>query len=102
MRRERQSLARGLQAVSAERVFAPGATLSPVRKGKIGREFTGHVFEVAGPTAGEGGEPLVLRGSCVRGSRQKSYSFLLYVYAEEASKDPEMESVLASLRESER
>jgi hypothetical protein len=96
-----KNLARGLRDVSAERVFAPGADGEPVRKARVGRDFVGQSFEVGGNTRGEEPSPLTLHGYCVRGSHQRSFGFLVYVYRDDGEIGPEMEAVLGSLREPE-
>ncbi len=98
---EVKNIAKGLQTMSAERVFAPGAHLTGPEKERVGKGFTGHVFEVAGKTAGDGGVPAVLRGYCVRSGRQTSLAFLVYAWSGASAADTEMDAVLASLREPE-
>ncbi len=96
-----KNLARGLRDVSCERVFAPGAEASRVRKSKMGKGFVGQQFVITGTVPGDAREPLTLYGYCVRGSHQETYGFLVYAYADGGAIDVEMEFVLAGLREPE-
>lgn len=97
-----KSIAHGLQALSAARVFAAGAaTPAPARK-PFCKEFDGYCFEVKGATAGEKSEPLHLYGYVVRGGDQACYAALVYVYGKDDAAGPLVEALVASLREPER
>ncbi len=96
---EVKNIARGLQALSVERVFTPGPRTPAVKKTRIGDDLVGHGFEVWGTSNDEEPRPLVLRGACVRGSQQESLAVLVYVYADHGEIGEEMQSVLDSLRE---
>lgn len=94
-----KSIAQGLQALSAARVFAAGAaTPAPARK-PFCKAFDGFSFEVKGVTAGEKGEPLHLYGFVVRGGDQACYAALVYVYGKDDTESPMVEALVASLRE---
>ncbi len=94
-----KKIAEGLAAVSAERVFAVGAKSRPVKKAKVGKDFSGRCFSLTGTASGDEGGPLTLVGYCVRGDHQESFGFLVYIYDEDGEVGPEMESVLESLAE---
>ncbi len=94
-----KKIAEGLQGVSAERLFAPGAKKSGVPKAKVGKDFAGRTFRVSGKAAGADGGPLAVSGYCVRGAHQESFGFLVYVYDEGGEVGPEMEAVLSTLEE---
>lgn len=96
-----KNIARGLCDLSAVRVFGPGAERQDVRKARMGRDFVGQSFRVAGTTSGEKPAPLTLHGYCVRGSRQVTFGFLVYCYGADGEIDAETQAVLDSLRESE-
>ncbi len=103
---EVKNIAKGLQALTVERLFAPGARAPSPQKGGVGRDrqgkdLAGQVFEVTGSSAGEDSGPLAVRGYCVRGSRQASLAVLVYVFGGYGTLDPETEAVLAALHEPE-
>ncbi len=94
-----KKIAEGLQRVSAERVFAPGARSRSIKKTKLSKDFSGRWFSLTGTASSEEGNPLTLVGYCVRGGHQESFGFLIYIYEADGEVGPEMEAVLASLRE---
>ncbi len=94
-----KGLARGLQAISLERVFGAAARTAAPKKGKFGDGISGYQFSISGLTAGEEGRALSLHGYCGRGGRQSTHVVLIYVYAEGGALDVETEALLASIRE---
>lgn len=97
-----KSIAQGLQAMFVARVLAPGATApSPSRK-PFNRSMDGFVFETRGRAAtesGEPGEPLRIQGCVMRGHSQACYAALVYDFTQDEEPSPEIEAILASLRE---
>jgi hypothetical protein len=97
-----KSIAGGLQAMAAARVFAPGAkTPAPARR-PFCKELDGYAFEAAGTTSGEGPEPLHLYGYVVRGRDQTCYAALVYVYGKDDNLGTGMSTLVSSLRPPER
>jgi hypothetical protein len=100
-----RALTQGLQAMSAARVFAPGATLSTPQRRSCTKALEGYAFDVRGtaaPDAGAGNSPIRLFAYVVRGHALASYAVLVYVYGKDDELGPEMEAILASLREPEK
>lgn len=100
-----RSLAVGLQEMSAARVFLPGSTHPEPEQHALTKALKGYEFEVKGaaiPESGKSGEPLRLHGYVVRGHNQACFAVLVYVYGKDDCLDPEMENLLASLREVEK
>ena len=96
-----RSITQGLQAMSAVRVFAPGAATPPPGRKNFCKALDGYSFEVKGQSL-EGGEPAHLYGYVVRGHDQACYAALVYVYGKDDVLGPEMEAVVYSLRDPER
>ena len=102
-----KSLAQGLQAMIAARVLAVGASVPAADRRPFNRDMDGFVFSAAGRTASEPGNaavgpPLRVTGYVMRGHKQACFAVLVYDYSAQEDASPEIEAVLASLREPDR
>src|SRR5262249_7601607 len=100
-----RSIAQGLQAMCAARVFGAGATQVTASRKSFCKALDGYAFEVGGTTQSENttaGESARVYGYVVRGKSQACYAVLVYVYGKDDSLGPEMENLIASLHESEK
>jgi hypothetical protein len=97
-----RSIAQGLEAQSAARVFAAGATTVSATRKPFCKSLDGYAFEVKGHAAGEKGakgDPLHLYGFVVKGKNQACYAVLVYVYGKSDELGIEMDAVINSLKE---
>ncbi len=93
-------LVRALQDLAAEQVFEGGGKRSKIGKAKLSSDLSGSSFQISGETRDDDPEPLQVHGYVVRGHNQASFAVLAYVYDDEdADLGPELESVLASMKE---
>jgi hypothetical protein len=100
-----RALTQGLEAMSAAKAFAPGATPSTPQKRTCSKALEGYVFEVRGASpsdAGAASEPMRLFAYVMRGHSVACYAALVYVYGKDDELDPEMEALIAGLREPEK
>jgi hypothetical protein len=100
-----RGIAHGLQEQLVKRVFAPGAKGPAPSRCSIPKSLDGYSFDVRGATPaadGAASEPLRLRVYVLRGSAKACYALLVYVYGKDDELGPEIEHLVASLREVEK
>lgn len=100
-----RALTQGLEAMSAAHAFAAGATQSTPQKRSCSKALEGYVFDVRGTSASDAGapsEPMRLFAYVMRGHSLACYAALVYVYGKDEDLDPEMEALIAGLREPEK
>ncbi|MCE9636569.1 MAG: hypothetical protein K8T90_12765 [Planctomycetes bacterium] len=99
-----KSLAQGLQSMITARVLSSGAAAPAADRRPFNKEMDGYVFDAAGkmqPEPGQTAPPAGLKvsGYVMRGHKQQCFAVLVYDYSSQSEPSPEIEMLIASLRE---